>query len=158
MCTVSARPSSVVLLGVGMNPPSSMISLSVMSSFASSSAVAVSSVFSAGFPISLLGGRMNPRAPFLVFGGDLAELVDVPEFVGFAELALANRTGVGVPEGHEPVLDRLAGDALGDLLDHLRAAIRELLQCCGGLQLRAGATATSSTASPTRRSSTSPTN
>jgi hypothetical protein len=43
-----------------------MISLSVMSSLVSSAAVSGSSVFSAGFPISLLDGRMNPRAPRLV--------------------------------------------------------------------------------------------
>ena len=49
-----------------MNPPSSMISVSVMSRFFSSSAVAGSSVFSAGFPIFDVGGRMNPRAPRLV--------------------------------------------------------------------------------------------
>jgi hypothetical protein len=39
MWIVSARPSSAVLLGVGMNPPSSTISLSVTSRFFSSSVV-----------------------------------------------------------------------------------------------------------------------
>jgi len=45
-----------------------MISLSLMSRLRSCWAVSGSSVSSAGFPIRLVGGRMNPRAPFLVFG------------------------------------------------------------------------------------------
>jgi hypothetical protein len=49
-----------------MNPPSSTISLSVMSRLFSSVAVSGSSVFSAGFPSLVFGGRMNPRAPRLV--------------------------------------------------------------------------------------------
>jgi len=66
MWIVSVRFSSAVLLGVGMNPPSSMISLSVMLRFLISVAVSGGSVFSAGFPSLVFGGRMNPRAPRLV--------------------------------------------------------------------------------------------
>ena len=66
MWIVSVRSASAVLLGVGMNPPSSTISLSVRFRFFSSVAVSGSSVFSAGFPSLVFGGRMNPRAPRLV--------------------------------------------------------------------------------------------
>jgi hypothetical protein len=55
------------LLSLVVNPPSTITSRSVSSSARSSSAVWGSSVFSAGFPISLTGGRMNPRAPRFVF-------------------------------------------------------------------------------------------
>jgi hypothetical protein len=79
MWIVSAMPSSVSLVAVVVKAPSTMISLSVMSRSRSSCAVCVSSASSAGFPIWLVGGRMNPRAPVLVFAGDHAELIDVPE-------------------------------------------------------------------------------
>src|SRR5205823_10428405 len=69
-------------------------------------------------------------------GGDLAELIDVPELRRFAEFALADRARVRVPQRDESVGDLLAGDAFGDLLGHLLAAIGELLQRVGGLQLR----------------------
>ncbi|MGO9956017.1 MAG: hypothetical protein ACLP50_08545, partial [Solirubrobacteraceae bacterium] len=58
--------SSAVLVGVTLNPPSTITSRSLISRLVSSAAVSGSSVSSAGLPIWLTGGRMNPRAPGLV--------------------------------------------------------------------------------------------
>ena len=66
MWTSSVRPSSAALVGACLNPPSTITSRSLMPRFWSSAAVVGSSVSSAGLPIWLVGGRMNPRAPGLV--------------------------------------------------------------------------------------------
>ena len=107
-----------------------------MSRLRSSWAVSGSSVSSAGFPIWLCGRQDEPARALLGVRGDLAELIDVPELRRFAELALADRAGVRVPQRDQPVGDLLAVDAFGDLLGHLLAAIGEFLQRLGGLELR----------------------
>ena len=79
MWIVSARPSSAVWVGACLNPPSTITSRSLMPRFSSSAAVLGSSVSSAGLPIWLWGGRMNPRAPGLV-------LAVIPHAVRHTEL------------------------------------------------------------------------
>jgi hypothetical protein len=74
--------------------------------------------------------------------GHLRDLRHEPKFVGPAQLPLADRPGVGIGQRHDPVLDRLAGDALLDLPADFLAAVGELLQPAGRGQLRLRAAAT----------------
>jgi hypothetical protein len=55
-------------------------------------------------------GRREQIAPGAAtgVGGDLGQLGDLAELVGRAELALADRTGVRIGQGHQPVGDRFA--------------------------------------------------
>src|ERR1019366_192600 len=68
--------------------------------------------------------------------GDLRDLRHVPELVRLPELPLADRSGVRIGQRHDPVLDRLARDALLDLPADLLAPIRELLQPASRAELR----------------------
>src|SRR5947208_1293435 len=59
---------------------------------------------------------------------DLANLKHVAELVGLAELALADRTGVGVEHGHQSICDRLPGDPQLDLRRDALGPVCELFQ------------------------------
>src|SRR5947209_6547687 len=78
------------------NPPSSATSRGRSASRCSSLVVSGSSLLSGGLPGLVDAGRMNPRAPRRGVLGDLADLNHVAELVGLAELALADRTGIGI--------------------------------------------------------------
>jgi hypothetical protein len=58
-------------------------------------------------------------------------LLDVAKLGLLAQLALADRTGLGVEQRDEAIRDRLAGQTLADLLDDLRAALRQRRQPLG---------------------------
>src|SRR5438132_2176596 len=82
------------------------------------------------------GGRQDesPRATLGVLR-DLADLDDVSELVGLAELALADRAGIGVEHRHQPLCDRLPRDPLLDLRRDALGAVRELLKARDRLKL-----------------------
>src|SRR6476646_3715402 len=81
--------------------------------------------------------------------GHFADLTDVPEFVGLAELTLPDGPGVRVGDRDQPVDDRLPRDPLLDLGGDLLAPIRELLQLRRRPAL--GGRATPDRAAPGRR-------
>ena len=89
-------------------------------------------MFSAGLPTWVQAGVL----------GHFRQLRDVAELVRLAELALADRSRLGVEQRHDPVADRLARYALGDLPRDLLAPIGQLLQRGGRAQLRLRAAAT----------------
>ena len=89
-------------------PPSSATSRGVSPS-RSSSATCVGQQRVLGRVAGLVAaGMISPRAPRLGVLGHLADLRHVPELVGLAELALADRSGVRVEDRHEPIGDPLA--------------------------------------------------
>ena len=137
-----SRSGNASLVGPGWKPPSATISRSRIPARSSSAAVCGSSVFSAGFPELVPGGEDEPAGALAGVLGHLADLRDVPELGRFAELALADRPGVGVGDRHQPVGDLQPADATIDLLGDLAAAVGELLAACSAaLQLRLGAAA-----------------
>ncbi len=78
----------------------------------------------------------------------LGDLRDVAELGRLAQLALADRPGVGVGEGDEPVGDLLAGDALEDLAADLLGALGQFVESVGGGELGLRAAAASALAQP----------
>ena len=125
-----------MFVGPTLNPPSSATSRTLIPSRVSSATVPGSSVSSAGLPSSVEAGRINPRAPRLVFSVTSANWLTNPNSLGFPSFPLRIGRASGSRQRHDPVLDRLARDALVDLPGDLLAAIRHLLQLGGRLQLR----------------------
>src|SRR5512144_144541 len=112
---LGCRSASASFVGPVLNPPSSATSRTLIPSRSSSATVPGSNVSSAGLPCSVEAGRISPRARGLVFSVTSAKLRDESELVGLAQLALADRPGVGVEQRHDPVPDRLARHTLADL-------------------------------------------
>ena len=94
----------------------------------SSCTVVASGSFSPGLPGAEAGATMQPRAPGFLVGVTSASCSTEPSSVGRPSLALADRPGSGVEQREEAILDRLAGQTLADLRDHLLAALRQRLQ------------------------------
>jgi hypothetical protein len=101
-----------------------------------------------GDPIVVASGKIRP--------GVLAELCDLhhgPELRRLAQLALADRSGVGVAHRHESIGDLLARDAARDLFADLLRARGDQFDALGRVEFGLGATP--SGARPQRRGETS---
>ena len=118
-----------------VKPPSSATSRGEIPSRCSSVTVCGSRVFSPGLPTCDAAGRIRSAGAALGVRGDLRDLRDVSELVGLAELALADRPGVGIGERDQPVGDLLAANTLPDLVGDLLAAVGELVELGGRPEL-----------------------
>jgi len=78
---------------------------------------------------------------------DLGDLHHIAELVGLAELALADRAGIGVGQGHQPVGDRFAPRPLLDLGGDALAMVGQLRKPPRGTKLGLGAATPSRSAS-----------
>ena len=99
-----------------------------------------SSVSSAGLPSAVAAGRISPRAPRLVFSVTSANWLTYPNSFGLPSLPL--RIGRASGSDSDTIRSLIGSPATRwlDLPGDLLAAIRELLQPGGRLQLRLRAT------------------
>ena len=129
---------SVLATPSGKKPPSSASSRGRRFRRSSSAAVLGSRSGSLGEPIWLAAGTIRPRAPRRVFSQQLGELDDVAELGRRAQLALADRPGVGIGHGDQPVGDLLARQPLTDLACDDAGAVGQLRPDAGRRRACAG--------------------
>ena len=78
-----------MLVGPGLNPPSTAISRGVIPSRSSSATVQGKSVSSAGLPSCVDAGRISPRAPVLACSVTSASWETNPNSLGYADICIA---------------------------------------------------------------------